>query len=111
MARELAVIPPLLRQARGNLTGNARDLAPVPLPQVLDDPARIAREAQLRVDLADGLALALHRDVELPVARERRVRGGRRLHVVGLGGTTQTQVLKAVSYLQAQGVAVAGAAP
>jgi hypothetical protein len=26
LARELAVIPPLLRQARGNLTGNARDL-------------------------------------------------------------------------------------
>lgn len=26
MARELAVIPPLLKQARGNLTGNARDL-------------------------------------------------------------------------------------
>ena len=26
MARELAVIPPLLKQARGNLTGNAKDL-------------------------------------------------------------------------------------
>ena len=64
MARELAVIPPLLKQARGNLTGNARDLWIASINNFeqqqqdllwLQQQTAAYASAELKIAIADGL--------------------------------------------------------
>jgi len=56
LTRELGVIPPLLRQARQNLTGNARDLWVTGIRDIRQD---IADLAALRATVVDGADEAL----------------------------------------------------
>jgi len=59
LSRELAVIPPLLQQARGNLTGNARDLWVAGIKNIRDQADALAQLADRLPDAPAELKRAL----------------------------------------------------
>ncbi len=59
LAAELATIPPLLRQARGNLTGNARDLWIGGIKNIRDQAAHLAQLAERTATAGEPLRAAV----------------------------------------------------
>ncbi len=113
LARELAVVPPLLAQAEGNLTGNARDLwitgAGTMLKQIdsldalskkatdssaaLTQAIRAAREATVRF-VAWLDAKALWKDGPSGVGRENYTWHLRNVHLVPMSWEEEVDLLK-----------------